>query len=252
MNRASIYIPLILIAARNPQPVEAMPDLSRCSEITCAISPPVHPSWLRRSSVVTYRQVRALLAPCQLGASAAIFAQVIPAQLPTDKEVARTHYQEGKAAYAAGQYQEAASKFSAGYLLDPQPAFLVNIAQSYRAAGNKLRAIHYYEEFIKAAPTSPLRAQVEELVRELKIKHQLQLTRSGPPAPRHPGVSSLRAPRPQPLSSLPPQQTAPIYKHWWFWTLVAVVVGAGVGVAAYTASRGPDYVHEGGLGTVSW
>jgi len=54
--------------------------IGRCSDITCAISPPIHPIWLRRSSV-TYRRVRALLAPCQMGASAAIFAQVISAQL---------------------------------------------------------------------------------------------------------------------------------------------------------------------------
>ena len=226
--------------------------IGRCSDITCAISPPIHPIWLRRSSV-TYQRVRALLAPCQLGASAAIFAQVIPAQLLTDKEEARNHYQEGKAAYAAGQYQEAASKFSAGYLLDPQPAFLVNIAQSYRAAGNKHRAIHYYEEFLKADPASPLRAQVEELIRELKKKDQLNLTRPSPLAPRQLVVSSLGALRPQPLNALPQQHaTTPIYKRWWFWTTVAIVVGTGVGVAAYTASRGPGYVNEGGLGTISW
>ncbi len=60
--------------------------LSRCFKITCAISPSIHPSWMRRSSV-TYRRVRALLAPSQLGASIAIVAQVISTQLLIDKSV---------------------------------------------------------------------------------------------------------------------------------------------------------------------
>ncbi len=54
--------------------------LSRRSKITLAGARPIHPGWLRRSSL-TYRRVCALLAPCHPGASAALFAQVIFSRL---------------------------------------------------------------------------------------------------------------------------------------------------------------------------
>jgi hypothetical protein len=156
---------------------------------------------------------------------------------------AKALFKAGKAAYAAGDYKEAASKFTAAYELDPQPAFLLNIAQSYRSANDLEMAARYYKKYLTAAPDSQLRSQVEELLREAEQK-----LRPAPPQP--PPASIAVAPPPEP----PPRPAStPVYKRWWFWTAIGVVVvGAGVGVGVYAGTREPSYVKEGGLGSVRW
>jgi len=155
---------------------------------------------------------------------------------------AKAHFKAGKAAYAAGNFSEAAKEFSAGYMLDPKPGFLLNIAQSYRKAAEPKEALHYYQEYLKAAPDSKLRLQVEGLIKELEEE-----TRPKPP-PEPVPVVAVTPPPPPP----PPPRSDPFYKKWWFWTGVVVVVGAGIGVGVYAGNREPDYVKEGGLGSVSW
>ena len=59
--------------------------LSRRSKIALAGARPIHPGWLRRSSL-TYRRVCSLLAPCHPGASAALFARAIFSRLLTGEE----------------------------------------------------------------------------------------------------------------------------------------------------------------------
>jgi tetratricopeptide (TPR) repeat protein len=164
---------------------------------------------------------------------------------PGDKAKARAYHKAGKKAYAAGDFEEAAKSFSAGYTLDPKPGFLLNIAQSYRKADKPKKAIHYYEEYLRLKPSSRLRPQVEELIRE--IRQEMEAA----PAPK---------PAADPLPAMdlteepePPPKSEPIYKKWWFWTGVAtVVVAASVGIGVYAGTREPDYVQEGGLGSVRW
>ncbi len=162
---------------------------------------------------------------------------------PAAKVKARALFTAGKAAYAEGNYAEAVKSFEAGFQLDPLPAFLLNIAQSYRSAGDPRRAVEHYRKFLVAQPTTPLRAQVEELIRELDA----QVTAATPP----PETRPLAAPLPQPLPPPPPRRS-PFYKTWWFWTAVTAVVGTTVGLAAWAGTREPDYVKQGGLGAVHW
>ena len=156
---------------------------------------------------------------------------------------AKKLYKAGKKAYAEERFSEAAKHFSAGYMLDPKPGFLLNIAQSYRKAGEPKEALHYYQEYLKAAPDSKLRGQVEGLIKELEEEVEVKTEPTSAPA-----EAVTTAPPPPP----PPPRADPFYKKWWFWTGVVVVVGAGIGVGVYAGNREPDYVKEGGLGSVSW
>jgi len=161
-----------------------------------------------------------------------------------DKSLARKHYKAGKAAYAAEEYRKAAKEFSTGYLHDPKPAFLINIAQSYRKADDRKQALHYYREYLKVATDSQLVPQVNGLVRQLEQEIEQQERAVTPPPPP---VTVVTQPPPP-----PPPRPAPFYKRWWFWAGVGAVVVAGVSAGIYAGTRGPGYVEEGGLGSVSW
>jgi tetratricopeptide (TPR) repeat protein len=179
-------------------------------------------------------------------AAAAVSA---PAQADrASRERARALFKAGKAAYAAGQYGEAARLFSDGYELDRQPAFLLNAAQSFRSAAKHKEALEQYRKYLQAAPDTKLREQVEELIRDLeqKVKAESAPPPTPPPAVTPPPPPPVETPEPTPSSP-------PIYKRWWFWTAIgAVVVGTGVGLGAYYGTREPSYVKEGGLGSVRW
>jgi len=174
-----------------------------------------------------------------------LLPQLADAQQP-DRTLARKYYKAGKQAYAAGEYETAAKEFSAGYLHDPKPAFLINIAQSQRKAGDLEQAAHYYREYLRKAPDSPLAPQVQGLIKEIdeEIERKEIEQQKKPP----PTVMVAQPPAPPP----PRPGPRPFYKKWWFWAGVGAVVVAGVGVGVYAGTRGPDYVESGGLGSVSW
>jgi tetratricopeptide (TPR) repeat protein len=176
------------------------------------------------------------------------------ARPPSAKERAKTLFKAGKAAYAKKDFKEAAAKFTAAYELDPQPASLLNIAQSYRSADDYGMAARYYQKYLEAAPGSPLKAQVEELLREARSK--LEKPKPAPDLTPRPDPAPATSPAlvtPQPEPEPAPSPSRPLYKRWWFWTAIAaVVVGTSVGVGVYAGTREPDYVKEGGLGSVRW
>lgn len=197
---------------------------------------------MRRTSLLS---VVALLALALVGTDAAARTK------RKESAMARKHFKAGKQAYADGEYKKAAEEFAAGYLLDPKPAFLINIAQSHRQAGDLEQAIRYYQEYLRAAPDTRLKPQVEAIINEIEAQIEEQKKAQAPtpaPAPFIPPAPEPEPPAPPPPASKP----KPFYKRWWFWAGVAAVVGAGVGVGIYAGTRGPDYVEEGGLGSVSW
>jgi tetratricopeptide (TPR) repeat protein len=180
----------------------------------------------------------------------------------TNQQKAREYYKAGKDAYAADRYQEAVAHFSSGYKLDPQPAFLLNIAQSYRGMGLFKEAIQFYQAFLQASPSTPLRSQVEEMIREMHAKLEAREARKDVPplkerprpSPAHLGSSAANPvdSSPPPASLPAPGSPTPVYKKWWLWTAVGIAVGTGIGLGIYAARRGPDYIEEGGLGSVRW
>src|SRR4029078_1115414 len=94
---------------------------------------------------------------------------------PADaKAAAKEHYNRGTSYYDLQRYDDAIKEFEAAYQLKNDPAFLYNLAQSYRMAGNHERAATFYKTYLRYVPKAPNRADIEE-----KIKTEEQLVAKG-------------------------------------------------------------------------
>jgi tetratricopeptide (TPR) repeat protein len=136
---------------------------------------------------------------------------------------ARAAFQRGMSLYAIEHWDEAIHEFELGFVEEPAPSFLYNIAQAHKRAGRRDRAADYYQKYLELRPDAPDRAEVTRWIEELR--------------PRV--ISDLQPPT---VVVVPPPPSKPVYKRWWLWTTVAVVVLAGVGVALglTLAPTGPD------------
>ncbi|HXI60194.1 MAG TPA: tetratricopeptide repeat protein, partial [Polyangia bacterium] len=142
---------------------------------------------------------------------------------------AREHYQKGTAFFDLGKYQDAIKEFEAAYEAKNDPAFLYNLAQSYRLAGNPEQALRFYRTYLRKNPKPPNRADIEEKIAQLeKLVDQKTATQTSPPThtiqPALPGSSNpggpsvptappvttpAPAPTPPPLASTAPPAAPP-------------------------------------------
>jgi len=179
---------------------------------------------------------------------------------------------QAREAFGAGRYQEALDLFVKLYAEKLHPNYLRNIGRCYQNLGDPDKAISSFREYLRKAKglRADERAEVEGYIREMEdLKKQRTATATppppaNPPPPRTiepeptatvvtpgatttPGSSSITTAHdpagttsPGLTLTQPPQDagpaaepSSPVYKKWWFWTLIGVVaVGAGVGVAA--------------------
>src|SRR3954462_5332647 len=96
---------------------------------------------------------------------------------PVDPKVAaKEHYTRGTSFYDLGRYDEAIKEFEAAYQLKNDPAFLYNLAQSYRQAGNHEQAVHFYKTYLRYVPKPANRADIEE---KIKTEEQLAAQKGG-------------------------------------------------------------------------
>src|SRR5262245_43542283 len=77
---------------------------------------------------------------------------------------ARARYESGVTHYNLGEYQAALVEFTEAYRLKRDPAFLFNIGQSHRQLGEHEKAIRVYRTYLREAPNSRRRADVERLI----------------------------------------------------------------------------------------
>lgn len=171
------------------------------------------------------------------------------------------HYQQGRQAFGAGNYKEAAEAFEAAYRLKPSPYMLANLGTAYLRQGEYLRAQTCYELYLNAVPSAPDRGAVEVYLRQARaaIKAQReererraaaseQTAREAAEAQRQAAAERLRAEQRALLaeqrqvaaerSRREAEQRAAIHRRWWFWTalgVAAVGVGVGVGLGVYYA-----------------
>jgi tetratricopeptide (TPR) repeat protein len=183
-----------------------------------------------------------------------ILALTIFTSTPTvaqdSKAQARQHFEKGKNLYDAGDFAPALAEFKEAFNLKDDPAFLFNMGQCHAKLGNDAAALHAYKSYLRRKPDAPNRAQVETRIAELEERQRKSDgARPTEPAEPTPAVTSpviapsIPAPAASPgldlTSSSPSGQSVstPIYKTWWFWTGVGVVVAGGV-AAAILLSRG--------------
>src|SRR6185295_15455946 len=145
-----------------------------------------------------------------------------------------------------GRYQDAAREYEQAYEATLDAALLFNIAQAYRLAGDRRKAITTYRSYLRAAPTGAQRGLAEAKLKELESQPD---TVTPPPevaprpvrespAPVAPAVTPAEtaappsAPAaavlvaPAPASALPtlerspePAATSPFYTRWPFWAV---------------------------------
>ena len=91
-----------------------------------------------------------------------------------DEATAKQQYEQGARAYNLGQFQKAIELFTSAYEQWPEAAFLFNIAQAYRQAGDCKQALFFYKRFLalkendtKKPVSAEVRKEVEGRVVEL-------------------------------------------------------------------------------------
>ena len=114
--------------------------------------------------------------------AAALVCALAGVAFADNKEVAKQAYSEGKRQYDLGEYEAALTAFKKAYLNYEEPVFLFNIAQCYRAMGDRAGAVRSYRAFLRNWPKAPNREQVERIVSELEAAiAQDQTVRAAPP-----------------------------------------------------------------------
>lgn len=82
--------------------------------------------------------------------------------------------------YKNSDFECAYTRYRQAYDISPQPLLLFNIGQVCRKAGQAKVALSYYEEFLRLAPQSELKAEVASYVRALRATAPVA---EAPPAP---------------------------------------------------------------------
>jgi tetratricopeptide (TPR) repeat protein len=182
---------------------------------------------------------------------------------PSDEAAARAAYEKGTAAYALGDFAEAAKQYEAAFRLKLDPALLYNAAQAHRRANNRKRAIELYENLLRLFPNAPNRDVARQHLDELR-KGPAAMPAAVPAGAVSPGGATTppAAATPSPGTLVPPpiptfeptpggpavtvdkqsqagEARRPLYKKPWFWGAVAGVVLVGV-VTAVAVSAGDN------------
>ena len=129
-------------------------------------------------------------------------AGVAPAAKAADKdrqrkEQAKQLFNEGTVLYDLRKFEQAIESFEKAYKAYPNAAFLFNLAQAHRMAGNNADAIGFYNNYLRRLPDAPNAADVKKFIAELEAA-----PKAAPEAPALP-------PPPPPQPYLEPKSKHP-------------------------------------------
>jgi len=96
-----------------------------------------------------------------------VFALCISGTALADKDASLATYAKGKREYNLGNFAEAIVAFKAAYKEYEAPAYLYNIAQSYRQLKNCKDALFFYQRYLTEDPSSKQASVIRGYVREL-------------------------------------------------------------------------------------
>jgi len=148
----------------------------------------------------------------------------------------------GQADYDAGKYVAAADKFETAYALDPDPAYLFNIAQAHRLGNACAKAAAAYRKFLDIVPSAPNAAKVRQWIEQTDECAKTQ--EPARPATSEPSTPILpSAPRSEPEPERPPSSPPGRGQR-----IAGIAIGAaglvGIGVAAYFTYQASDYTSQ--------
>ncbi len=162
------------------------------------------------------------------------------------QEAAKAQAAQGAREYADGHYEAAAHDLLAAYEILKAPILLYNLGQCERARGHIDEAIHYYRQYLAAAPNAPnLAAAKKKLQEALDAKARPVPGATEPPSavpvPATAVPTPARSPLPAP-TEIAPAQAAPTealteppphtrHSHWLAASLIAAsVVCVGIAI----------------------
>jgi tetratricopeptide (TPR) repeat protein len=145
-------------------------------------------------------------------------AGVAKADDAAERAEGRKRFEAGEQYFQRGAYASALVEYEAGYQLTRLPGFLINIAHCHRLSGELRKARAFYRKYLLVVPTSPRKAEVEEIIRKLDEALAAEaVPGEEEAATKDPKTPSLR---------------------WWLWSaLASSVVGNTVATMALAASE---------------
>ena len=84
-----------------------------------------------------------------------------------DKIKAEAAARDGQQRYQAGDYQLAAERFELAYELDPDPAYLFNLAQAYRLGNACAKSAAAYRKLLGIVSSGPNVAKVQQYIEQM-------------------------------------------------------------------------------------
>src|SRR2546423_15134879 len=114
---------------------------------------------------------------------AALVCLLAQAAYADNKDAAKQAYTEGKRQYDLGEYDAALAAFKKAYLNYEEPVFLFNIAQCYRALGDRPAAVRTHPAVLPNWPKAPNREQVERIVAQLEAEQTAEPPKPAATAP---------------------------------------------------------------------
>jgi tetratricopeptide (TPR) repeat protein len=161
----------------------------------------------------------------------ALSLATLAAPARADRDKAAEHYKRGTAEYTLGNYSVAIAEFEAGFREEPEPAFLYNMAQAYRAAGRLDEAVLSYQRYLKFELDKDDRASAEQDLAALEKR--IAAEAKAKPAPPSTAAAPARADLTVATAPAPPRRKWPIVVG----VAVAVVAAAAIAVAIVLATR---------------
>jgi hypothetical protein len=148
------------------------------------------------------------------GAIAVVLLSCGVARADEQAEAARIHFQAGREYYADGKHEKAFPEFVEAYRLSRRPELLFNRGLCLQALRFEAEALACYREYLASAMALD-RSDPERRVKELSAR----VPSAAVPA---------SCPEALPVIPPPPIKRTPVYKRWWLWTVVGVVVAGAV------------------------
>lgn len=148
------------------------------------------------------------------------------------RDEAKAHFELGRVEYRSGKPRAALAEFKKAYDIAPVPELLYNIGLCQEQLGDLNAALGSYLRY-EATRGDQNHAEVDAHIAELQRLH------ASPP----PTVDAEQA------LAVVPIRRKPIYKRWWLWTSVALVVAGGVAagtVLGLRATTPPRLTFPGG------
>src|SRR5688572_26593308 len=116
------------------------------------------------------------------------------------RENAKALFQEGERDFQLGKFDTAIQAYERAFNLDPQPAFIFNIALAHRRQyeidgklEHLLRARELYRNYLKLDPGSANRTGVEKLITELGARIDDARAQNAEPPPAAAGPAAAAA-----------------------------------------------------------